>query len=150
MASKFVIELNASVVICVYRNFPKFTLQYLAKSIWYVSYFHWILRFESCFKKLFQQKGFCTSHNLNLFSISVLKSKVSKHSMSLHLSLVAKDPVTKKKSHLFVEAIRALLIWMCLIISCHSIGHMHTLKANNQIRHKQHINKLMFIWFVFI
>ena len=92
MASKFAIELNASYSIKIPY---KFTLQCLTKSIWYVYFFHWILRFESYFEKLSQQKGFCIGHNVNLF-FSVLKTKVSKHSMSLHLSLVAKDPVTKK------------------------------------------------------
>ena len=92
MASKFVIELNASYS---FKIPHKFTLQCLTKSIWYVYFFHWILRFESYIEKLSQQKGFCIGHNVNLF-FSVLKTKVSKHSMSLHLSLVAKDPVTKK------------------------------------------------------
>ena len=54
-----------------------------------------MLRFESYFEKLSQQKWFCVGYTVNFF-FPVLKTKVSKHSISLHLSLVAKDPVAKK------------------------------------------------------
>ena len=79
MASKFVIELNASYSFKISQS--------LRYNVWLNQFdmqiFYWILSFESCFEKLSQQKGFCIGHDMNLF-FSVLKTKVSRDSMSLH------------------------------------------------------------------
>ena len=57
-----------------------------------MNYFHCILRFESYIKEYVLIKGILCRTHLELIS-SVLKTKVSKHSITLNLNLFANDSV---------------------------------------------------------